>query len=262
MDTVIVQPSDPRARPPGLLRLGPGDVLTFGRGAPNAPVGLELAGDGVSRRAGELAAVDDHWRISNFSRTTTYVVENLEGAGEHVKVAPGRIGAPIPFEISRVVLPVADGFVGFTVYAPQHSYSDRTGSEATGTAAGTGARAPGAGERTVLPFSLDPTAKYFLVLLALCEPRLREASAVAIPNAGDVVERLRPLPSCADLTKSAVNYHIDYLATAKLRVREREGTDGAARMDWKREAIVALALRFDLVRDEHLRMLPARRAGQ
>jgi len=258
MDTVLVQPSDPRARPPGVLRLGPGDVLTFGRGAPNAPVGLELVGDGVSRLAGELAAVDDHWRVSNFSRTTTYVVENLEGAGEHVKVAPGRIGAPIPFEISRVVLPVADGFVGFTVYAPQHSYLD--GSALDGTAAG--ARAAGAGERTVLPFSLDPTAKYFLVLLALCEPRLREASAVAIPNAGDVVERLRPLPSCEDLTKSAVNYHIDYLATTKLRVREREGTDGAARMDWKREAIVALALRFDLVRDEHLRMLPARRAGQ
>ncbi|NUR60850.1 MAG: serine/threonine protein kinase [Catenulispora sp.] len=252
MDTVLVQPSDARSRASGLLRLGPGDVLTFGRGAPGAPVGLELAGDGVSRQAGELAAVDDHWRITNFSRTTTYVVENLEGAGEHVKVAPGRIGAPIPFEISRVVLPVADGFAGFTVYAPQHSYVD-------GSA---GARAAGAGERTVLPFSLDPTAKYFLVLLALCEPRLRAASAVAIPNAGEVVDRLRPLPSCADLTKSAVNYHIDYLATTKLRVREREGTDGDLRMDWKREAIVALALRFDLVRDEHLRMLPSRRAGQ
>jgi hypothetical protein len=258
MDTVLVQPSDSRARTVGLLRLGPGDVLTFGRGAPDAAVGLELAGDGVSRRAGELVAVDDHWRISNFSRTTTYVVENMEGAGEHVKVAPGRIGAPIPFEISRVVLPVADGFVGFTVYAPQHSYLDRSGLDE----AGAGVRAAGAGERTVLPFSLDSTAKYFLVLLALCEPRLREASAVAIPNAGDVVERLRPLPSCQDLTKSAVNYHIDYLATTKLRVREREGTDGAARMDWKREAIVALALRFDLVRDEHLRMLPARRVGQ
>jgi serine/threonine-protein kinase len=254
MDTVLVQSSGSHSRPPGLLRLGPGDVLTFGRGAPNAPVGLELAGDGVSRQAGELTAVDDHWRISNFSRTTTYVVENLEGAGEHVKVAPGRIGAPIPFEISRVVLPVADGFADFTVYAPQHSYLDG--------AAEAGARAAAAGERTVLPFSLDPTAKYFLVLLALCEPRLRAASAVAIPNAGDVVERLRPLPSCADLTKSAVNYHIDYLATTKLRVREREGTDGDARMDWKREAIVALALRFDLVRDEHLRMLPARRTGR
>ena len=253
MDTVIIEPTDAGGgRSSQLIRLGPGDVLSFGRGAPGADVGLELAGEGVSRRAGELAAVDDHWRISNFSRTTTYVVENLEGAGEHVKVAPGRIGAPIPFEISRVVLPVSDGFVGFTVYAPQHSYLvPPDGSESD---------AVHPGEQTVLPFTLDQTAKYFLVLLALCEPRLRDASAVAIPNAGEVVERLRPMPSCAELTKTAVNYHIDYLANAKLRVRQREGTD-AARMDWKREALVALALRFDLVRDEHLRMLPTRRAA-
>lgn len=250
MDTVIVDAdAGPRGSrlPHRLLHLGPGDVLTFGRGAPGVPVGLELAGEGVSRRAGELAVVDDHWRISNFSTSTTYVVENIEGAGEHVKVAPGRLGAPVPFEISRVVLPLADGFVGFTVYAPQHSYLDHSGPQAP---AATG------GEQTVVPFSLDSTAKYFLVLLALCEPRLRDASAVAIPSAGEVVERLRPLPPCADLTKTAVNYHIDYLATTKLRLREREGTD--ARMDWKRESIVALALRFDLVRDEHLRMLPPR----
>ncbi|GAA1960205.1 serine/threonine protein kinase [Catenulispora subtropica] len=244
MNTVIIEPADA-----DLIRLGPGDVLSFGRGAPGAPVGLELAGAGVSRRAGEVVAVDDHWRISNYSGTTTYVVENLEGAGEHVKVAPGRIGAPIPFEISRVVLPVADGFVGFTVYAPQHSYVEPAGDGESG-------------DRTVVPFALDPGAKYFLVLLALCEPRLRDASAVAIPNAGEVVARLRPLPSCADLTRSAVNYHIDYLATAKLRLRQREGTDDAARMDWKREALVSLALRYDLVRDEHLRMLPSRRAAE
>lgn len=253
METVIVEPADAGVHPSRLIRLGPGDVLTFGRGAPGSAVGLELAGEGVSRWAGELAAVDDHWRISNFSGTTTYVVENLEGAGEHVKVAPGRIGAPIPFEISRVVLPIVDGFVGFTVYAPQHSYLETGLDPESGPAR--------SGDRTVVPFALDPTAKYFLVLLALCEPRLRDASAVAIPNAGEVVERLRPLPSCADLTRSAVNYHIDYLATTKLRIRQREGTDDAARMDWKREALVALALRFDLVRDQHLRMLPPRRAA-
>jgi hypothetical protein len=31
-------------------------------------------------------------------------------------------------------------------------------------------------------------------------------------------------------------------------------------MDWKREAVVSMALRFNLVREEQLSMLPSRRA--
>jgi hypothetical protein len=54
----------------------------------------------VSRYAGEVIAGDDQWRLSNFSATTNYVVEKLEGGGEYVKVAPGRLAAPIPFELS------------------------------------------------------------------------------------------------------------------------------------------------------------------
>lgn len=251
MDTVIVQLPDPATDAggtPRLVTLGPGDVATFGRGSPGQPIDIEIDGEGISRYAGEIAATDDHWRLSNLSRSTTYVVENLEGAGEYVKVAPGRIGAPIPFELSRVLLPLTGGFTHLRVFAPQHAYL------APGSS-----RSPG--DRTIAPFTLDPTAKYFLVLLALCEPRLRDPSSVAIPTVGEIVERLRPLPECAELTAAAVNYHIDYLATTKLRVRERSGTEDLARIDWKREAVVALALRFDLVREEHLAMLPRRSKG-
>ncbi|MFD0527134.1 serine/threonine protein kinase [Kitasatospora arboriphila] len=250
MDTVIVQLPDtgggPRAAP-RLLRMGPDDSADFGRGAPGWPVAIPLPDQGVSRRAGELTAASDYWRLSNFSRSATYVVENLEGAGEHLKVAPGRLGAPVPFEFSRVVLPSLGGGCHFKVFAPQHAYLDR-------------AQAGPPGEHTVSPFALDATAKYFLVLVALCEPRLRGTSA-AVPGVGDVVERLRGGPGAAGPSRSAVNYHIDYLAESKLRLRP-EGSEGGAGPLRKREELVDLALRFDLVREEHLALLPARRVGR
>ncbi|QIQ06891.1 serine/threonine protein kinase [Streptomyces liangshanensis] len=235
------RPDDPPPRP-RLLHLGPGQSADFGRGAPRDPVAVPLRDPGVSRRAGLITAAEDYWRLSNFSRTSTYVVENLEGAGEYVKVPPGRLGAPVPFEFSRVVLPSAAGSAHFKVFAPQHTYL-------------TGEPGPDQGEPTTSPFSLDPTSKYFLVLLALCEPRLRSPSSAAVPGVGDVVERLRPLESCRDLTRSAANYHIDYLASAKLRLRDGGGD---AEPGGKREALVAFAVRFDLVREEHLGLLPPR----
>jgi len=83
---------------------------------------------------------------------------------------------------------------------------------------------------------------------------------MALPTAAEIVERLRPHEQCRELTRSAVNYHIDYLATEKLRVEEpRPGAD--ERLESKREELVAIALRFGLVRDEHRRLLPARALG-
>lgn len=214
MDTVIVQLpekggqfEDAPADRPRLLHLGPGETAEFGRGEPGSPVEVALSDPGVSRHAGQITAAEDYWRLSNYSGHVTYVVENMEGAGEHIKVPPGRLGAPVPFEFSRVVLPSREGAASFKVFAPEHAYLD----------AGLGFRA---GEPTQSPFALDQTSKYFLVLLALCEPRLRDPSSGAIPGVGEVLDRLRPLEGCEDLTRSAVNYHIEYLATVKLRLRE------------------------------------------
>ncbi|MER7753225.1 serine/threonine protein kinase [Kitasatospora sp. NPDC097643] len=252
MDTVIVQLPDrgPVVAPgatPALLRMGPGEAAVFGRGEPGRPVPIPLPDQGVSRHAGEITAAEDYWRLSNFSPCATYVVENLEGAGEHVKVAPGRLGAPVPFEFSRVLLPALGEPASFKVFAPQHAYLEGRLGEA-------------GGEHTVSPFALDPTAKYFLVLLALCEPRLRSPSAAAVPGVTEVVARLRALPSCRGLTRSAVNYHVDYLVCAKLRLREPYEEGGPA--GGKREELVALALKFDLVREEHLALLPPRRPAE
>jgi hypothetical protein len=121
---------------------------------------------------------------------------------------------------------------------------------------------PRDGERTVRSFSLDESAKYFLVLVALCEPRLRAPSTTSVPSLGAVVQRLRDVPGCEELTRTAVEFHVEYLARHKLRVRERErdhrDSDEQDRLAHRRQALVSLALRFGLVDADHLGLLPPR----
>jgi hypothetical protein len=113
------------------------------------------------------------------------------------------------------------------------------------------------GETTAVLFSLDETAKYFLVLTALCEPRLRDGSSAALPTDPQILDRLRRLPTCRRLSRSAVNLHLDYLARTKLRLHEPAATE-RPRLECRRAALVSFALRFDLVRSEHLALLPSR----
>ncbi|MFD4314897.1 serine/threonine protein kinase [Streptomyces sp. NPDC058548] len=234
------------------LRLGPGERARFGRGSLRTPVELRLADEAISRLAGEIRVTDDHWQLSNHSTTHSYLVENPEGAGEYLRVPPRRAGAPIPFEFSRVVLPTRrDTTVSFQVFAPDHVYLDPHGMGGSWES------------RTVTAYSLDETATYFLVLAALCEPWLRDQSPVAVPTTPQVVERLRGHAACAKLTPRAVSSHIDYLAAEKLRVgggpvSDPGGTGRADRRHGKREAVVGVALRFGIVREEHLALLPPR----
>lgn len=240
---------------PVTLRLGPGDVARFGRGSVDAPVELRLGDPAVSRLAGEIRVTEDHWQLSNFSATHSYLVENPEGAGEYLRVPPRRAGAPIPFEFARVVLPTRGATASFQVFAPDHVYLDPDRAHHAGGRWGT---------QTLTAYSLDETATYFLVLVALCEPRLRDESAVAVPTTPQVVERLRGCPEYGGLTARAVSSHIDYLAEEKLRLCAPATADPAgqgARRNGKREAIVGLALRFGLVHEKHLALLPARAAG-
>jgi hypothetical protein len=175
---IIVQSSDGT---PTVLTLRPGETATFGRGTPQTPVDLVLPDTGVSRLAGRILAVEDHWLVSNLSLRTTYVIENPEGGGEFIKLAPRRLDMPVPFEFSRLVVPGAVGPASFFVFASQHLYADH-------------AELPdGSADATRVSFPLDETAKYFLVLVALCEPRLRDCSSPVIPT----VEILDRLASCA-----------------------------------------------------------------
>jgi serine/threonine-protein kinase len=229
-------------------KLAPGDSLNFGRGAPGVSVDLRLDNPAVSRLAGEILAVEDHWRLSNFSETLALVVENPEGGGEYLRVSPRRTSCPIPFEFSRVVFATEGLDASFQVYAPQHLYVEATDPEWSELD----------GFTTISTFSLDQEATYFLVLVALCEPRLRGESFTAVPPSRQVMERLSELPG-RRLSVRAVNFHIDYLAEQKLRVKQPFEEE---RLDGKRIAVVDTALRFGLVREEHLSLLPARRRSR
>ena len=240
MYSIIVVPPPTEEDPRGdrRFRLAPGERLAFGRGAGND---LAIAHDGVSRRAGQIAAQGAFWLLSNLSREQTYVVENPEGAGEHIKVGPGRLDAPVPFEFSRIVLPAAGDLLPLEVWAPRHDY--------LGPESGLD------GATTAPAFSLDRSKRYFAVLAALCEPRLRGAPHAPLPTVDQVVDRLRPGWPAA--SRTSVQWNIDYLAV-KLRLKPGPDTaDTGPRLNGKKESLVSLALRFDLVREDDLRVLTA-----
>ncbi|QNP70668.1 FHA domain-containing protein [Streptomyces roseirectus] len=232
---IVVPPTCADAN--GQIKLRAGERLTFGR----ADAGLVIAHEGVPRVAGELTPDRTFWLLSNHSEDQTYVVENPEGAGEHVKVAPGRLDAPVPFEFSRVVLPAAGDLLTFDVWAPRHAFRSVS-------------RHGLAGALTAPAFSLDRTKRYFAVLTALCEPRLRGEPHAPLPAVEDLVVRLREV--WPGVTRSAVYWNIDYLAV-KLRLREDTAEPGGRRLNGKKETLVALALRFDLVQEDDLRLLSA-----
>ncbi len=242
MDGVIIQYEQPATRHHDVYTLEPGQSATFGRGASNQPVVVAIDHPGVPRLAGRVTAAEDYWLLSNFSRDRTLVVEDPEGGGAHIKVAPRRVGAPIPFELSKIIVPVEGGAAELVVFAPQHRFAE--GDPATMFD----------GETTTSAFALDETSKYFLVLVALCEPRLRDAASVSVPSDKEIVARLRPLPGCSRISRSAVNFHLDYLVRVKLRLRDAVAEDGI-RAEWRRSALASFAVRFDLVRDDHLAML-------
>ncbi|GAA4249706.1 FHA domain-containing protein [Dactylosporangium darangshiense] len=237
---IVVQSADD---PPVVIEVAPGSAVLFGRGHPDAPVDLVLPDTAVSRLAGRITAVEDYWLMSNLSARSTYVIDNPEGGGEFVKVAPRRLDMPVPFEFARVVVPSADRPAVFYVFAPQHLYADRH------------AQPDGSADATRVAFPLDETAKYFKVLVALCEPRLRDPSSPVIRTVPEILDRLG---GRAGLSRSAVNFHIDYLARTKLRVKAAADDEHgrADKADWQRAALVSLALQFDLVREEHLALLP------
>ncbi|MGW2326981.1 serine/threonine protein kinase [Streptomyces sp. NPDC001700] len=221
------------------------EEMTFGAGLANTPVDIPLDDESGEPVAGRIRRVDRFWLITNLSRSRTYVVENEEGSGEYVCVPPGRADMPVPFTRSRITLPSPTGLVYLSVTAPDPAYL------ASPEPSARPAHRP---DEPTSAFGLDEHAKYFMVLVALCEPRLRDSSSPAIPSTPEIVRRLQHHGLCAGITEAAVNYHISYLARRKLRVRgdTRSARDAGARINWQRAAVVSTALRFRLVREEHL----------
>lgn len=196
---------------------------------------------GVTPSIAALEVADRQLLLSNLTTSTTYVIENIEGGTELVKARPRQLGLVIPFEISRILIPSGAGISELTIFGhpPRLLPLDQA------------ATIP---ESTV--FKLDAASMYFAVLVALCEPRLRESSMAAVPSVQEVVERLKEVSQFRRANRSSINYHIDYLADQKLPVRQWSKYVDKGRMHSKREALVAFSLRFDLVREEHLGLLP------
>jgi hypothetical protein len=220
MPTVVVQrPARPEGGVPESWSLGPGDAVTVGRGSREQPVDVALRHPGVPRIAARIEASADFWLLTNHAHALALVAENPEGGGEFVRVGPGRSRAPIPFEFTRLSIPVEGGTVDLLVFAPEHDHG-------AAVVSGNGSDA------TVRGFSLDESAKYFRVLVALCEPRLRDPASAVLPSVQAIGERL------AGMGRSAVGFHLEYLARYKLHVYEREDADGPdARLDERRHAL-------------------------
>jgi hypothetical protein len=221
------------------IHLKPGETLRFGFSRRLGTFNPR------TQAVGGLAMGRDVWALTNFTADTTFVAENLEGGAELVKVPPRRVNVVIPFEMSRIFIPAWPRLMELTVFGTQPALLD----------AEVIARAPGDARP-----GLDEQSKYFLVLVALCEPRLRGSSMAAVPSVHEVIERLRGLTQFKDANRSSINYHVDYLRERKLPVEQWAMSYDGGRLHSKREALVAFALRYDIVREEHLRLLPPRRA--
>jgi hypothetical protein len=152
----------------------------------------------------------------------------------------------VPFEFSRVLLPAGDELLGFDVWAPRHDYVH------DGRTAGS----DGSEDQTDIAFPLDRGKRYFLVLVALCAPKLRGATFAPTPTGGEILERLRPV--WPEATPAAVQWNIDYLAIKlRLRADPQRSAENGPRLNGKKDTLAALALRFDLVREEDLELLHA-----
>jgi hypothetical protein len=218
------------------INLKNGDRLAFG-----ISHHTEEFQPGARPTIGALEVANRHILVSNLSTSTTFVIENLEGGTELVKARPRQLEIVIPFEISRILIPASANISELTVFGPPPRLLtlDQAATEPESTFS-----------------ALDVTSMYFAVLVALCEPRLRGSSMAAVPSVQEVVERLKGVKQFRKANRSSINYHIDYLADQKLPVRQWAKYARNGRMHSKRAALVAFALRFDLVREDHLGLLP------
>jgi hypothetical protein len=215
-----------------------GTELTFG-GDPGL-VDVPFPDARLPGLLGRVGAGPRYWSVSNYSADTPLVVEDARDGQGYARVRPGAHAVPVPFAHARVVILSSVGIVGFTV--------DSEGQPDPGVLPGS-------------PPLLDSTAKYFAVLVALCEPALRYGSAALIPTSPQVAQALANVAGCRGITVPAVQYHVHYLLNVKLRTQvdhhcALRGAPRPGRRDqYRRAVLVDLALRFGLVRPAHLRLL-------
>lgn len=233
-----VHNSDHGAEPPPPKRvdLRVGERFDFGRDPSTGAFKPD-----VQPLVGSIEVEDCRLVVSNYTASTTFVIENLEGGTELVKARPRHVRMTVPFEMFRILIPAGLTMLELTAFGPEPPmlHADDATEDADGP----------------VP-QLDTASKYFAVLVALCEPRLRGNSMAAVPSVQELVARLRETELFKLANRSSINYHIDYLVDQKIPVTRWAKYGDHGRRHSKREALVAFALRFDLVGEHHLDLLP------
>lgn len=145
----------------------PGELVIFGECACGA-CEIDVVANGIS---GHLNTADSVWTLTNHSERVPIQVWNLERPAEHMVVQPRRANVPVPFEIACV-----GGSVGHTMTVYGHAPDVSRCREACAD--------------TTEARGMNRTAKYFPVLVALCEPRLLGDHVSAPPRSGAIASRL------------------------------------------------------------------------
>ncbi|WP_170191867.1 helix-turn-helix domain-containing protein [Saccharothrix syringae] len=206
MTGLTVQGPVARGRDPRRVDVPVGGTRTFGTCAcGSCDWDLPIAGEPDFR--GALVADGAVWWVVNLSDREPLFVASVDHPGEATAVRPGE-RLPFGFDMAIVTPSRGPATVSVTVFAsvPEAPVPLRPRCPAVH---------PG------VP-ALDPDARYYAVLEALCEP-----GGVLAPTSADIAGRL-------GLSPRAVDAHIDYL------VRKLDLPEPATRRHgWKRMALIA-----------------------
>ncbi|WP_433259869.1 hypothetical protein ACQPZF_21920 [Actinosynnema sp. CS-041913] len=215
MTGVTVQGPVERGRSPRWVEVPGGGTRTFGTCACGlCSWDLPIAGEPDFR--GAVAADGPVWWVANLSDREPLFVADVDRPGEATAVRPGE-RLPFGYDMAIVTPAPEPGALSLTVFA--------TVAEPPRPLV---ARCP-----AIRPGSprLDPGARYYAVLLALCD---------GAPTSAAIAARL-------DMSPRAVDAHIDYLVR-KLEIPEPT----LRRNGWKRTALIAHARSRGIVRDRRL----------
>lgn len=211
-----------------------GESITFGTClCDECQIDLRIPTSGSEAHVlGRITAYEDHWRLDTMSREPL-TVHDLENPRDAIMLSGGARRALILFELSRIC---ANDNPIVTVLGPEPGGRSLTMAPCPALAA----NGP--------DICLDPQAKYFSVLVALCEVRLGGCADAVLPTSTEIAQSLAGRGVA--MTARAVDAQIDYLVT-KLNLRPT-GFDARPKRSWRKEALVAASLRRGLIGPEHL----------
>lgn len=199
--TTVVVPRDGRQ-----VALRPGEAVTFGRDDPDDPDNAAHLGLSANPRlhllAGRIEVDDTGWVLTNLGRWLHLRVVEIDGPNR-LDLHPGR-AVRVPYPRCLVEAATGDETVAIEVDCP------RLAAAGSGTGAGDG-EVPLSGA-TVGGLGLDRGAGYFLALVALCAPRLRDPQSDEVATVGQIVQMLNARPGATErVTAKAIERRLAHV---------------------------------------------------